>query len=256
MNAYRFGFLLFVPAMMWGAAPNAAARVTYKMVEFKKQLPGCEQRPQTQCASVRLEYPAVQSAPESGKAEIDSALEDMLLTPIEKGTHPKDPEDFAAGILGHYQDWLKKGGDPKIKWLVEREISVQHSSPQVFCIRLAERVQQGKARAAKNTVYFNFRPEDGTLVQLSELIRPDKMNVFNEIAKRHFNDKDRKVPAGEDQRRPGEDFFLPKNFAMEEDGLRFRYEEDQVDPRSIRTPEFVVPYKEFRNLLQKGVTLP
>jgi hypothetical protein len=29
-----------------------------------------------------------------------------------------------------------------------------------------------------------------------------------------------------------------------------------VDPHSIRTPEFVVPYSEIRRLLQQGVSLP
>jgi hypothetical protein len=45
---------------------------------------------------------------------------------------------------------------------------------------------------------------------------------------------------------------LPKNFAIEKDGFRFRYEEDQVDPHAIRTPEFVVPYSEIRDLLRPG----
>jgi hypothetical protein len=245
--------ILFSPS---ANAADAAAKIAWNMQKFDKHLPGCDQKPVRNCASVQFVYPEVVSGPNEGKAEISSAIHDMLLTPIEKGKEAGDAEGFAQQILAHYQSWLKQGGDPKLSWQVERKIDVDNSSPNAFSIRLLERVEHGKARPAKNTVYFNFRPQDGTLIQLSELIRPDRMAEFKEIAQKHFNNKDRKVPAGEDAKAPGQEFSLPKNFAIEKDGLRFRYEEDQVDPHSIRTPEFVVPYSEIRNLLRRGVALP
>jgi hypothetical protein len=238
------------------SAAEAPPAIAWNMQKFNKHLPGCDAKPVRNCASVQFEYPEITAGPSEGRAEIAAAIHDMLLTPIEKGKEPDDAEEFASQILAHYQSWLKQGGDPKLSWIVERTVDVDYSSPNVFSVRLLERVEQGKARAAKNTVYFNFRPEDGTLIQLSELIRPDRMPDFRQIAQKHFNDKDRKVPAGEDLKRPNQEFSLPKNFAIEKDGLRFRYEEDQVDSHSIRTPEFVVPYSEIRGLFQRGVNLP
>jgi hypothetical protein len=241
---------------MAATSAQGAQPVRWKMERFEKKLPGCDAHPKTKCASVNLEYPAIGDAPAQGKTEISGAIQDMLLTPLEKGKAPANEDEFAAQILNHYQNWLQKGGNASLSWTVERKIDVQYSSPQVFCIRLLERVEQGQERSAKNTVYFNFRPEDGTLIQLSELIQPRRMDDFKAVAQRHFKDKDQKVPAGEDTKLPGEDFSLPKNFAIEKDGLRFRYEEDQVNPHSIRTPEFVVPYSDFRDLLRNGVKLP
>lgn len=236
---------------------RAGTGIHWTTQTFRRKLPGCDSHPVRDCASVDLSYPKVMTAPTAkGKAEISSAMEDMLLTPLEKGKAPATTEEFASAILAHYQKWLHEGGDPRISWIVERKIDVDYSAAGVFCVRLLERVEQGKERAAKNTVYFNFRPEDGTLIQLSELIAPENMARFKEIAARHFHDKDQHVPAGEDARKPGEEFSLPRNFAIERDGLRFRYEEDQINPHSIRTPEFVVPYSEFRDLLRPGVKLP
>lgn len=237
-------------------AADAPAKIVWTTQKFDKHLPGCDAKPAQSCASVQFVYPEITAGPSEGRAEISSAIHDMLITPIEKGKEPDNAEEFASQILAHYQTWLKQGGDSRLSWLVERKVEVDYSSPNVFSIRLLERVEQGKARAAKNTVYFNFRPEDGTLIQLSELIRPDRMTDFKEIARKHFHDKDQKVPTGEDAKVPGQEFSLPTNFAIEKDGLRFRYEEDQVDPHSIRTPEFVVPYSEIRGLLQQGVNLP
>jgi hypothetical protein len=237
-------------------AADAPAKIAWTTQKFDKHLPGCDAKPVQSCASVQFVYPEITAGPSEGRAEISSAIHDMLLTPIEKGKEPDNAEEFASQILLHYQTWLKQGGDPKLSWIVERKVDVDYSSSNAFSIRLLERVEQGKAHAAKNTVYFNFRPEDGTLIQLSELIRPDRMTEFKEIARKHFHDKDQKVPTGEDAKVPGEEFSLPTNFAIEKDGLRFRYEEDQVDPHSIRTPEFVVPYSEIRRLLQQGVSLP
>jgi hypothetical protein len=233
-------------------AAEREGKVTWQSQKFEKHLPGCESHPGVKCASVSLAYPEITAAPAKGKAEISTAIQDMLLTPLEKGKEPANADEFAAQILGHYQTWLQHGGNPNISWTVERKIDVDYSSPAVFCLRLLERVEQGNERPAKNTVYFNFRPEDGTLIQLDEVIRPDRMPDFKEIAKKHFNNKDQKVHAGEDTKLPGQEFSLPKNFAIEKDGLRFRYEEDQVDPHAIRTPEFVVPYSEIRDLLRPG----
>jgi hypothetical protein len=240
------------------STPSAGkGEITWTMRTFEKQLAGCDSHPARNCAKVDLSYPEVTGGPTAeGKREISAAIQDMLLTPLEKGKPPSNADQFAAQILAHYETWLKRGGDPKISWGVERKIDVDYASPRTFTIRLLERVEQGKQRPAKNTVYFNFRPEDGTLIQLTELIRPDKMAEFNKIAEKHFHDKDRKVHTGEDARKPGQEFALPKNYAIDKEGLRFRYEEDQVDPHSIRTPEFVVPYKEIRKLLQTEVTLP
>src|SRR6185312_12448864 len=100
-------------------------------------------------------YPEITAGPSEGRREISAAIHDMLLTPIEKGKEPDDAGEFASQILAHYQSWLKQGGDPKLSWIVERRIDVDYSSPHVFSVRLLERVEQGKARAAKNTVYFN-----------------------------------------------------------------------------------------------------
>jgi hypothetical protein len=246
-----------VVLLAFGArAADSPAKIAWNMQKFDKHLPGCDARPVRNCASVQFIYPEISGGPSEGRAEISSAVHDMLLTPIEKGKEPDNAEEFAAQILAHYQTWVKQGGDPQLSWTVERKIDVDYSSSNAFSIRLLERVEQGKTHAAKNTVYFNFRPEDGTLIQLAELIRPDRIAEFKKIAQRHFHNKDEKVPTGEDAKAPGQEFLLPKNFAIEKDGLRFRYEEDQVDAHSIRTPEFVVPYSEFRGLLQRGVNLP
>jgi len=64
------------------------------------------------------------------------------------------------------------------------------------------------------------------------------------------------IQAGEDNRAPGQEFVLPKNFAIESDGLRFRYEEDQIDPHSIAVPEFIVPCPEIKELLRPDANIP
>jgi hypothetical protein len=248
--------LLMLGAVLSNASAAGNQKLTWDMHKFNKRLPGCEAHPVAKCASVSFSYPEITSGPEKGVSEIRSAIDDMLLTPLEKGKAPANADEFASQILDHYQSWLTHGGDARISWTVERKIDVDYSSPSVFSLRLLERIEQGKTHAAKNTVYFNFRPEDGTLIQLDELIQPEKMDAFRQVAQKHFHDKDHKVHAGEDTKRPGQDFALPKNFAIEKQGLRFRYEEDQIDPHAIRTPEFVVPYGEIRDLIRPGIKVP
>jgi hypothetical protein len=234
--------------------------LTWKMQDFNKSLPGCQATPVTHCAVVHLSYPAIESAPtDKAKQAIEHQIHDMLLTPLEKGKAPDSSEEFAAQILNHYQTWLQKGGSASKPWAIERKIDVQYHSPHVLCLKFFQSVEQDAGYPAKNTVYFNFRPQDGSLIELSDLIDDSRVARFSEIAKRHYQKHAPPAAAEENEEQskaPGQDFEVPNNFAIEGDGLRFRYEEDQPESHPNVTPEFVVPYREIRGLLRPDVKLP
>ena len=152
--------------------------------------------------------------------------------------------------------WLKHGGDAKIAWDVQRKIDVIYQSANVFTVKLFESVEQGTAHPAQNTVYFNFRPDSGRLIQLTDLIAAEDLEKFGEVVNKHLKKSAKKSPEGEDTKEPGQETELPKNFAIERDGLRFRYEEGQVDPNSDKIPEFLVRYSEIKKLLRPDARVP
>ena len=243
-----------------GQAQTDQQNITWKMQDFHKSLPGCQATPVRRCAAVHLAYPVIESAPtDKAKQAIESQIQDMLLTPLEKGKAPDSPEEFAGQILDHYETWLKKGGSANKPWAIERKIDVHCHSPHVLCLKFFQSVEHDAGHSAKNTVYFNFRPQDGSIIQLSDLIDDSKVARFSEVAQRHY--RKNAPPANEENeeeqsKAPGQEFEVPKNFAIEADGLRFRYEEDQAESRPNAVPEFVVPYGEIRGLLRPGVKLP
>lgn len=253
---------ILLSAALAGCLPAATQSddgqpVTWKTIDATKALPGCQAKPPLKCASVQLVYPAVLSAPSAtGKTDINRQIQDMLLTPIEKGKAPATAEEFASQILNHYRMWLKHGGDAKIAWDVQRKIDVIYQSANVFTVKLFESVEQGTPHPAQNTVYFNFRPDSGRLIQLSDLIAADDLEKFGEVVNKHLKKSAKKSPEGEDTKEPGQETELPKNFAIERDGLRFRYEEGQVDPNSDKIPEFVVRYSEIKKLLRPDANVP
>jgi hypothetical protein len=234
--------------------------LTWKMQEFNKSLPGCQATPATRCAAVHLSYPVIETAPtEKAKQAIEHQIEDMLLTPLEKGKAPDSPEEFAGQILDHYQTWLKKGGSAGKPWAIERKIDVHYHSLHVLGLKFFQSVEQGAGHTAKNTVYFNFRPRDGSMIELSDLIDDSHFARFTKIAERHYRKHAPPATEEEDEEQskaPGQEFEVPKNFAIEADGLRFRYEEDQANTHATVTPEFVVPYREIRSLLRPDAKLP
>lgn len=228
------------------------------MLTLTKALPGCQAKPPLlKCASVQLAYPSILSGPSAtGKSEINRQLQDMLLTPLEKGKPPATAEEFASQILTHYRAWLRHGGDAKITWDVQRKIDVASQSANVFSVKLFESVKQGAEHPNQNTVYFNFRPDSGRLIQISDLVAGDGLDKFAEIVNKHLKKTAKKSPEGEDTKEPGQETEVPKNFAIERDGLRFRYEEGQVDPDSDKVPEFVVHYSEIKKLLRPEARVP
>src|SRR5665213_487796 len=156
---------------------DSAQSITWKTINVTKALPGCQTKlSPLKCASVQLAYPAILSAPSAtGKSEINRQIQDMLLTPLEKGKPPATAEQFASQILNHYQAWLKHGGSAKIPWDIQRKIDIAYQSANVFSVKLFESVEQGTQHPAQNTVYFNFRPDSGSLIQLTDLIAADNM---------------------------------------------------------------------------------
>jgi hypothetical protein len=240
-----------------GILASSKQTVQIHTAKFKKALPGCDARPVSRCAKVSLEYPVVSEASSrEAQQQLNHELENILLTPLEKGKPPGTAEEFATQILNHYEKWTEQGGNPHTSWSVERIIQVNDQSQNVFGVRLLERIEQGSQRAAKNTVYFNFHSQTGKLIQLSDLVNESHMDKLISIAERHFERNLFKPAQGEDNRAPGQEFVLPKNFAIERDGLRFRYEEDQIDPHSIAVPEFIVPCPEIKELLRPDANIP
>jgi hypothetical protein len=234
--------------------------VQTNMQTFTKDLPGCHAKPTpSQCASIHLVYPEIVSAPTAkAQSAIEGEIGDLILSPLEKGKPPATPEAFASQIISHYQDWLRRGGDPKIPWAVSRSLDVLYNSPNVLCLRYTQTVELGNSHPAKSTVYLNFRPGDGKMLQVPDLIDESRMDQFTEAARRRYAQQ--AAPArstdSPNEEESGEEFALPKNFAIEADGIHFRYDDEQVDPKSHRTPEFLVPYSQVRPYLKPDVKLP
>lgn len=254
--------VLAVAVSLLGADPGnqQSQAVQTKVQTFTKELPGCHATPRPfQCASVHLVYPEVVSAlTAKAKSAIQDEIADLILTPLEKGKPPSTPDEFASQILAHYQEWVKHGGDPHIPWAVSRNLDVVYNSPNVLCLKLTQSVEQGTEHPVKSTVYLNFRPEDGLALQLSDLIETGRLAQFTAAARKHYTQQAAPVRSTDspNEEESGEQFALPKNFALEADGVHFRYDEEQIDPKSHGTPEFLVPYSEVRPFLRPDVKLP
>lgn len=255
-----YGLLISVVVLSVACAAQESSTVQTQMQTFTKDLPGCHAKPApSQCASIHLVYPEVVSAPTpKAQSAIEGEIADLILSPLEKGKPPATPDAFAAQIIAHYQEWLHHGGDPKIPWTVSRALDVLHNSANVLCLRYTQTVELGNSHPAKSTVYVNFRPKDGKMVQISDFIEESRLDQFTAVALRRYTQE--AAPArstdspNEDE--SGEEFGLPKNFAIEADGIHFRYDDEQVDPKSHRSPEFLVPYSQVRPYLKPDVKLP
>ena len=240
--------LLLVTLMTFGAetADPAKQAVQTKMQTFAKDLPGCHsQSTPIRCASVHLAYPEVLSAPTAkAKTAIEQEISEMILAPLEKGKAPATAQEFASQILAHYQDWVRHGGDAHIPWAVSRKVEVAYNSPNVLCLRYSQSVEQGGAHPAADVLYVNFRPQDGSVLQLEDVIQGSRMNQFVQTAHKHYVRQAAPVRSTDspNEQEAGQQFAVPKNFAIEGDGLHFRYDDEQVDPKSHGTPEFLVPY--------------
>src|SRR6185312_6021322 len=108
------------------------------------------------------------------------------------------------------------------------------------CLRDTQRIELGNNHPAKSTVYLNFRPRDGKMLQVPDFIEESRVEQFTEAARKRYAQQASPARSTDspNEDESGEEFELPKNFAIEADGIHFRYDDEQVDPKSHRTPVF------------------
>src|SRR5690242_9904611 len=180
--------VLAVAAFAQETSTVQTSAVQTKMQTFTKDLPGCHTKAgPSHCASIHLVYPEIVSAPTpKAQSAIQDEIGDLILSPLEKGKPPATPDAFAAQIIAHYQDWLRRGGDPNIPWAVSRSLDVLYNSPNVLCLRYTQNVELGNNHPARTTVYLNFRPRDGKMLQVPDFIEESRLDQFTEAARKRY----------------------------------------------------------------------
>lgn len=126
---------------------------------------------------------------------------------------------------------------------------VTYQSPGIISIALNSYLNTGGAHGNMTISFLNFNAQTGDIIQNDDLIKNNQ--AFLELAKAHFKNK---VQTSQDDSGLkdyffGEDFHLPANIGLSEEGVILLYNVYEIASYSQGITEIVIPFEESLSYL-------
>ncbi|MEM9887495.1 MAG: DUF3298 and DUF4163 domain-containing protein [Bacteroidota bacterium] len=204
------------------------------------------------CARIEINYVSLEATEEDSAAQ---NINQLILDDL-RGKEYTNVVAYANGFLREYaQD--KKDIPDMSPWNAESNQKVLTNTSKVLCIKTTFYNFTGGAHGLYGTVYNNYQPKTGKKITLEQLIAPNVMEEFLEIAEEFFR-KDMAIASQEDLGEAGYDFrndqfYVPNNFGLLPDGVVFTYGLYEIASYVQGEQEFSIPYNVLEELMQEGI---
>ncbi len=240
-------------------AQAASDSLSYRYVHLERKHPGCKDLPkgdEGNCTQALITYVEVTNAPGD---IVQKRINDSLIQHIIADDSIHSLDALLDNFIAEYEMFLKDmkelyeeedvDDDFVPSWSWEINQKVVNNRPEVFVVEESLYSYQGGAHGSYASVYLNFSPRTGKLLHLQDLISPNHMTAFMQVAKKHF---DRAISeealTEEDFWFPEEGFYVPEVFGLLPEGMTFVYGIYEIAPYAAGEITFTIPYKELQAL--------
>jgi len=192
------------------------------------------------------------------RVEFKSVIGDSINSKIER--HIANMLNFSEEesniILGdaltkfdaEYKTFKNDFEESALVWEAIFDGEVTYQSSELISIGITSYLNTGGAHGNMNVTFLNFNPNTGNLLDLKDLI--SNQTAFEDIAKKHF----KKVTQIADETGYGdyffgEDFHLPANIGLNDEGVTLFYNVYEIASYAIGITEFTIPYNEVSDYL-------
>ncbi|NJM64564.1 MAG: DUF3298 and DUF4163 domain-containing protein [Acaryochloris sp. RU_4_1] len=145
-------------------------------------------------------------------------------------------------------------------WADEKQVDVISNRANLLSLQYSHYWYTGGAHPNSSRTYWNFNPQTGKPIRLSDLLVKGYAPKLNTIAEKHFRQV-RKLAANESLNRAGfwfekDQFQVNTNFVISPQGLIFFFNPYEIAPYASGSTEIQIPYTEFQNLIKDKTLLP
>ena len=207
---------------------------------------------------IRIQYPVFSRF--GNKTVLDSvnrAVERVLrIHWEEEEAYPSIEARMKAFIRAYEesQEELKNFPGPNPQWTCEVNIEVLLNTPNLLSLSLFESNYTGGAHPNSVIHFLNFDLQTGRQILLKDLVLEGKIEQLAPLAERRFREAaQQKGISPEEYSFPNERFYLPENFSIGLQGLRFVYNPYEIGPYALGPLEFELPYSDFVPMINKAV---
>lgn len=212
------------------------------------------------CASVSIRYLVAQDAPK----EVLQHINDTLNWYFTNAVTSFGEDDFTADVsldeaantfIAEYDTFLEEmAADNDTEyitpWTIEVNSSVEHVSDQTACIMMGTYSYTGGAHPNYFSSLFNFDNKTGKKLTEDDMIK--NKSALLKIAEAAFRKTVEISPTDNLEEAGyfwGEDFGLPQNMGLVQEGLKLYYNPYEIAPYALGPTEFVIPYADLEGVV-------
>lgn len=233
---------------------TAVDTLAYEMNRIFRTEADCAESEDKDCAKISINYITFLEAPS------DTVLDKLNMNLLDE-LRGEGYTNVVAYANGFIRDFVKdKAEIPNMAtWNAEIDQKVRFNTPDFICIETNQFTYTGGAHGIYGTSYENYDRNTGDLIQLTDLFAPNFEKQLIATGEKYFR-QSMAIPAAAsfdqtDYTFPNNQFYLPKNFGLTQEGITFLYSIYEIAPYAKGEQEFTIPYGELKDLLKKGSVL-
>jgi hypothetical protein len=168
-------------------------------------------------------------------------------------------EGLMEQFIEEYKGVLKDFPDYSYDWSSEKTMDILYRDANVLSLRFRDFSYTGGAHPLTVVSYNSFDLHIGERLQLSDLFTTGFEEKLNAIAEAKFR-AEKQIDSAENLNNAGfmfenDQFFLPDNFAIVEEGITFFYNSYEIAPYAMGATELILRYDELKGIMPKNGVL-
>ncbi len=248
MNLLAYRVIILMMALLSTCAEQPAIQWEMKKLHDTYCPDGADERA---CTVVDLQYPQF-------SGHVADSLNRLILNTLCLNLADESPCPDIASIAEYFINDFKAfqldmPGN-HAGWELNQSINILHETPNVLAMAHKFYVYTGGAHGMPGEYFINIEKKSGRLFMLDDIIKNENRNDMLVIAKLQFY-RQRDIPSTQTLGDAGywfenQQFYLPDNFCITDDGLLFLYNPYDIAPYADGMIELFIPYSDVTSLLK------
>jgi len=224
--------------------------------EVEKKLGDCNSK-EGRCLNLKLKYPEIENGNENLRKTVNGFIKEFLINSMVmgEGENNGNVETIDTAIIEleeEFRDFIDDLNFPTPNWSLESTVDVTFSDSLYFAISMSNYSYTGGAHPNYYASKKIFNKETGELLNLLNIVKDT--SSLKKLVETNFR-KEVEISPTESLSAAGfwfenDQFKLPLNIGMTNDGLEFYYNPYEVAPYAQGAIEVILPFSEIEKLLK------
>jgi len=248
-------FPAFLVLLLTAACTSEKKEPLNKEVEMKtllvESMPGCN-FDSLKCAQFEVSYPVFKGL----DTTVQTIIMNRIIFNLNNGAvgEEKKLEVQGAEFIEEYNAFKSETPDMLGRWYRTISVEVMTFNDSLLSLQVSDESFEGGAHGSYNLSFVNVRPGDGSIVKLSDLLKPDYEKALTKMGEEIFREA-RELADTASYEMSGytfddNTFALNENYGFRKQGIVFYYNSYEVAPYALGPTEIVIPYERIKDWIK------